>query len=532
MGVLPPVPAVTLRASEKLMDSRIRGNDKWTYHGAKRIRKHIPVIPANAGIQVGVLENEFTLNITVQDLLDIPFSHEIGLRDLGIARTFREISTDSRTLKHEDLFIALEGPNFDGHEYLGQVTKEGALAAIVSDRWFAAHKNRHHTLPILVVSDPLHAFGTLAGIYRKKFKIPVLVIAGSNGKTTTKELIAHLLSAELDVLKSEANFNNQVGVPHTLFQLRDGHQAAILEIGTNHPGEIARLCEIAQPTLALITNIGREHLEFFKDLKGVAQEEIAAFDYAFAHDGLAFINMDDPFLAPAAERFGDRAITYGSGTKSDGQAVHAHKSGFAKDGRLELRIQCEGKSFSIRSQLIANYTPNLVAAAVAVGIEFQLRRPEIKSQIESFRPHNKRLEILHLDGITVLNDAYNANPDSMESALRTLTEYPVTGRRIAVLGDMFELGATSQREHRKLGRKIAEYPLHRVLFTGKDMQHASRTYHAAAGKTNGAAKNSYFKNKEQLAASLRALLRPGDAVLIKGSRGMKMEEVIDLLQRG
>ncbi|MFI5200755.1 MAG: UDP-N-acetylmuramoyl-tripeptide--D-alanyl-D-alanine ligase [Candidatus Kapaibacterium sp.] len=472
------------------------------------------------------------MNISVQDLLDLPFSKEIGVRDLGLARTFREVSTDSRTLKPGDLFIALHGPKFDGHKYLGEVTKEGATAAIVSERWFAAHKNWHHALPILVVKDPLYAFGMLAGIYRKKFKIPVLVIAGSNGKTTTKELIAHMLSGELDVLKSEANFNNQVGVPQTLYHLRDGHQAAIIEIGTNHPGEIARLCEIAQPTLALITNIGREHLEFFKDLSGVAKEEMAAFDYVLEYGGHAFVNMDDPFLAPAAQMFGDRGITYGSGVSSDGRAVHAYKSGYAKDGRLELRVGCEGKSFRIRSHLIADYTPNLIAAAVAVGIQFHLRRPEIKLQIESFRPHNKRLEIVRLEGITVLNDAYNANPDSMESALRTLAEYPVAGRRIAVLGDMFELGATSEREHRALGRKIAEYPLHRVLFTGKDMQFASKSYHAAAGKTNGEGKNSYFKNKKQLAASLRKLLQPGDAVLIKGSRGMKMEEVIDLLQKG
>ncbi len=471
------------------------------------------------------------MNITVQDLLDLPYSHESGVRDLGLPRTFRDVSTDSRTLKSGDLFIALSGPNFDGHEYLGQVTKEGAQAAIVSEAWFAAHKNRHQKLPILVVKDTLHAFGTLAGIYRRKFDIPVLVIAGSNGKTTTKELIAHTLSGEIDVLKSEANFNNQVGVPRTIFQLRGGHEAAVIEIGTNHPGEIARLCEIAQPTLALITNIGREHLEFFKDLNGVAREEMAAFDYVFEHGEHAFINMDDPFLGPAAERFDDRALTYGTGVASVGRMVHAYKSGYTKNGRIELRVIWEGKSSQIRSHLIADYTPNLVAAAVAVGIQFQLSRLEIRSRIESFRPHSKRLEVVKMEGITILNDTYNANPDSMESALRTLTEYPVVGRRIAVLGDMFELGETGQDEHRALGRKIAEYPLHRVLFTGKDMQLASNSYRAAMGTANGAARNFYFKSKEELVASLRDLLQPGDAVLIKGSRGMKMEEVIDLLQR-
>ncbi len=194
----------------------------------------------------------------------------------------RDVSTDSRTLKRDDLFIALNGEHFDGHRYLADVAKEGAIAAIVSEAWYAKHKAQVHPLPMLAVANTLDAFGELAKIYRKKFNIPVLVIAGSNGKTTTKELIAHVLSGSFDVLKTEANFNNQIGVPHTLFQLREGHEAAVLEIGTNHPGEIAWLCDVVQPTHALITNIGREHLEFFKDVKGVAREEKVAFDYLLA----------------------------------------------------------------------------------------------------------------------------------------------------------------------------------------------------------------------------------------------------------
>ncbi len=208
------------------------------------------------------------MNFTVQDLLDIPFSREIGVKDLGPSRSFRDVSTDSRSLKHEDLFIALKGPHFDGHNYLEHVANEGALAAVVSERWVHAQKSKHYPLPIIVVEDPQRAFGRLAGIYRKKFQIPLLVVAGSNGKTTTKELIAHVLSEEIDVLKNDANFNNQIGVPHTLFRLRDGHRAAVIEIGTNHPGEIAWLCEVAQPTLALITNIGREHLGVFQGFEG------------------------------------------------------------------------------------------------------------------------------------------------------------------------------------------------------------------------------------------------------------------------
>ncbi|HWF44577.1 MAG TPA: cyanophycin synthetase, partial [Candidatus Kapabacteria bacterium] len=246
----------------------------------------------------------------------------------------------------------------------------------------------------------------------------------------------------------------------------------------------------------------------------------------------AFINTDDRYLKPAVKQFGERAVTYGTGRDEDGRFVYAYKLGFAKDGRIELRVGCEGKSFRLRTHIIADYAPNIIAAAVAVGLHFHMRRAEIKAQLEIFRPHNKRLEVVRInEGITILNDAYNANPDSMESALRTLTEFPTPGRKFAVLGDMYELGETSQKEHRALGRKIAEFDLDRVFFTGEEMQLAWKAYNSAAGKTNGDTKNSYFTSKEQLANTIRDLMQPGDAILVKGSRGMKMEEVIDLIQR-
>jgi UDP-N-acetylmuramoyl-tripeptide--D-alanyl-D-alanine ligase len=478
-------------------------------------------------------ESYAQVNLTIQDLLSIPHEHEDGITALDFARTFRDISTDSRTLKPGDLFVAIRGEKFDGHQFLDNVAKEGAAAAIVDETWFHARKGRRASLPIFVVKNTLDAFGALANLYRKKFNIPVLVVAGSNGKTTTKELIAHVLSGTRGVLKTEANFNNQVGLPRMLFQLRDGHEIAILEIGTNHPGEIEWLCKVAEPTHAIITNIGREHLEFFKDLRGVALEEKAAFDYVFQHDGFVFVNMDDRHLRPAAKQFGERCMTYGSGREEDGRYVYAYKLGYAKDGRLELRVGCEGKSFKLRTHLIADYTPNAIAAAVSVGLHFHMRRAEIKAQLEIFRPHTNRLEVLRMhEGITILNDAYNANPDSMESALRTLTDFPVEGRKFVVLGDMYELGDISQKEHRALGRKIAEFGFDRVFFTGKDMQFAWKAYNSAAGKSNGETTNSYFTNKEQLANTLRDLMQPGDAVLIKGSRGMKMEEVVDMIQRG
>lgn len=471
------------------------------------------------------------VNLSIQDILSIGHLAEDGVSSLPLSRTVRDVSTDSRTLKRDDLFIALRGDKFDGHNFIDHIAHEGAIAAIVDEEWYNSRKSKKLALPVLVVKNTLDALGELANVYRKKFDLPILVIAGSNGKTTTKELIGHVLASTCGVLKTEANYNNQVGLPRMLFQLREGHEAAVLEIGTNHPGEIEWLCKVAEPTMALITNIGREHLEFFKDLKGVATEEKACFDYVLEHGGFAFINADDKFLKPAAKLFGDRCLTYGTGSEEEGPGIYAYKLGYAKDGRLELRVGCEGKSFRLRTHIIADYAPNLIAAAVAVGLHFKMRRAEIKAQLEIFRPHEKRLELVRThDGITILNDAYNANPDSMEAAFRTLTEYPVAGRRFVVLGDMYELGETSQKEHRALGKKIAEFAFDRVFFTGKDMQLAWKSYIGAAGKTNGETE-TYFANKEKLAETLGSMLQPGDAVLIKGSRGMKMEDVIDLLQR-
>jgi UDP-N-acetylmuramoyl-tripeptide--D-alanyl-D-alanine ligase len=468
------------------------------------------------------------VNLTVHDLIAIPSLQQVGVQELGLNRTFRDVSTDSRTLKRGDLFVAIQGENFDGHTFFDKAAKQGALSAIVDDKWYKAQLKlkKKIELPILVVEDTLEAYGALARLYRMKFSIPVLVIAGSNGKTTTKEVIGDVLSATMGVLKTEENFNNQIGLPRMLFQLRDGHDIAVLEIGTNHPGEIAWLAKIANPTHALITNIGREHLEFFKDLKGVAAEERALFDVLFDLKGFAFINYDDKHLRSAHKQFGERSTTYGLDPEA---FVSVQRLGFAKDGRVEFRVAAEGKSFKLRSHLIADYAANVIGAAVAVGLHFKLRRAEIKAALEHRRPHDKRLEVQRLpSGVILINDTYNANPDSMEAAFRTLKEFPSEGKKYMVLGDMFEMGESSAKEHRALGRKIPEFGFEKVFFTGKAMQAACK---AANTSTENDQLCEYHEDREDIARALKTLLQPGDVLLVKGSRGMKMEDVIDLIQR-
>ena len=465
------------------------------------------------------------MNLRVDDLFSIEYLSSHGLESLGGNRTFREVSTDSRTLKRGDLFVALRGEQFDGHAYLAAAEREGAVAAIVDKKWFKANPKSRLTLPLLVVENTLDSYGALAQIYRKKFSIPILAIAGSNGKTTTKELTSHILASAFDVLKTEANFNNQVGVPRMLFQLRDGHDVAVLELGTNHPGELAWLARVAEPTHVLVTNIGREHLEFFENLKGVAKEECSLLDWGLEHGAEAFINLEDKFIAAYATKFGERAHSFSSRTPSQ---VMVRTSGFSKDGRLELRVSAENKSFQLRTHIVADYASNLVAAAVAVGLSFKLRRAEIKQALEHFHPHDKRLEVQRLSsGVTVINDAYNANPDSMESAFRTLQSYPAAGKKYVVIGDMFELGESGPREHRAIGKTLSEMTFPHLYFVGQSMKAAYAAYQRAAKRPERAL---YFKTKQELAEKLRLVVTDGDVLLVKGSRGMKMEELIEQLR--
>jgi UDP-N-acetylmuramoyl-tripeptide--D-alanyl-D-alanine ligase len=461
------------------------------------------------------------MNLTIKDLLSIAYKSEQGISKLAASRKFRDVSTDSRSIKSGDLFIALRGEKFDGHDFLEAVANQGASAAVVDEKWYKKNSKKSK-LPLLVVKNTLDSYGELANLYRKKFSIPILLIAGSNGKTTTKEVISHVLGTSFNVLKTQANYNNQVGLPRMLFQLTSKHEIAVLEIGTNHPGEIAWLTKVAAPTHGLITNIGREHLEFFKNVNGVAKEELALFDQLSAYDGSVFINKDDPFLNKQTKRFPGKNISYGAKAKSD---VTGKDVDFTSDGRLEVELQIKKKKLTVKSQLIADYTPPLFAGAAAVALYFGMSEASIKKALESFKPFSKRMEIVKFRGIVGINDTYNANPESFLSALQTLKRIPAKGKKYVVAGDMFELGNTSLKEHTLLGKAMAKYKFDGYFFTGKDMKQAF----SALINSNTKIHASYDSSKEDISNALRSLLKKGDIILVKGSRGMKMETIIEEL---
>lgn len=457
-------------------------------------------------------------------MLRAPHKLSVGFEKLSSKKRITAVSTDSRSVQQGDIFVALRGEKFDGHRYLNEIASRGAIGAIVSQRWY---RNNKRTAPqklcLFVVEDPLHTYGDLATIYRKKYSIPVLLIAGSNGKTTTKDVTSYVFGASFNVLKTEANYNNHVGLPRMLFMLTPKHDIAILEIGTNHPGEIARLTEIAEPTHGIITNIGREHLEFFKNAAGVAKEERALFDYLKNHDGIAFINTDDGYLRPSAKKFGEQAITFGTTIRAQ---YIARSNGFTDEGKLRLSIDTPTDTLTLETNLIADYAPVVASSVAALARTFSISNAKIKQRLEDYKPHSKRMEMVTLDsGVLVINDCYNANPESFDAALKTLSVLPTAGKKYVVAGDMFELGEHSEYEHSHLGRRMAAYHFDGYYFTGDAMKLAYKQVLKKSKKINA----KHFNSKGDVVLALGKILQRGDILLLKGSRGMKMEQVLEAL---
>jgi UDP-N-acetylmuramoyl-tripeptide--D-alanyl-D-alanine ligase len=352
-----------------------------------------------------------------------------------------------------------------------------------------------------------------------------VAIAGSNGKTTTKELVAAVLSKKFNVLKTTGNLNNLIGVPATMLRMSEQHTAAVVEIGTNTPGEIEKLCAILEPTHGVITNVGREHLELLGSLEGVAEEEGALFRYLAEHDGTAFINLDDAQIRRLAAG-SQRKVSYSLSGAAD---VSAEIERLSELGTPVLRLESDRERAIVTLRLPGIHSATNALAATAIGLHFGLTLEEIRSVLEEFEPlqgssgYARLAPVRAKNGALILNDTYNANPDSMLVAFNTLRAMPLPsgGRRIVVLGDMKELGTTSADEHRHLGEELgSDGSIAAAYFFGNDMNLA----HGALDGT--AVQSQTFRDKPELIQALLRDLTPNDLVLVKGSRSMKMEEVV------
>ncbi len=428
-------------------------------------------------------------------------------------QTVAGVSIDSRSISSGEVYFALVGENHDGHGFVADAFAAGASAAIVSHDFLRANQGRFAGHALLAVDDTLVALQAFAKAHRNKFDVQTVALTGSNGKTSTKEMIAAVLAKQGSVCKSQGNFNNHIGAPLTLLNLDQSHDFLVVEMGANHFGEIASLCEIVQPQTGLITNIGHGHTEFFGDLTGVLKAKLELFDF-LQPDGLAFTNVDDPLLAGQIQNL-RRVVTYGFQPSAD---ISAEELQMESDGCGSMRVG----GMKIKPNAVGLHNVRNALAAIAIGSHFGVSLQDSKEALENLKIPEKRLEISRVNGVTIINDSYNANPESTRAALETLQAFKTGGKRVFVFGDMLELGACSKEEHRKIGEAVAELGIEIFLAHGAESSAAV----AACRQTSPAVQAEHFQDKADLAGSLQQQLTPGDVLLVKGSRGMRMEEII------
>lgn len=423
------------------------------------------------------------------------------------------ICIDSRKVKEGDFFVALPGEHVDGNQFALPALEKGAAVALVSDSELPVKDSR-----CIYVPDTLAALQELAKMHRRTFDIPVLAITGSNGKTTTKELCAIVLGQKYKVLYTEGNFNNHLGMPLTLLRLTHEHQIAVVEIGINHPGEMAPLAEIAQPTHVLITGVGKAHLEGFGSMEGTLREKSVLAEKALANGGKLFLNLDDPLLS---ERWSKEAqITYGLEAPNAPRKPDYSAKILKEQPYLSMSITCDLGTQRVPTNLIGRYNYHNVLAAFAVGATFGLTMPAIANAIESYTPTNDRSQVVRLPRrISVIMDAYNANPSSMQAALESLFTAPEP-TKFAILGDMLELGDASEEEHRRIMRLMEKNPEVTTLYVGE-------TFYRLASEETMA-----FRDTEGARSFLEVIEVPDDSIwLLKGSRRMGLEKLLPTLSQ-
>src|SRR5437762_3474885 len=432
---------------------------------------------------------------------------ELGNSDLAISH----VSTDSRTIKPGDLFVALRGEHFDAHNFLEQVAKAGAAGALVSRD---PPPGLPQTFAILRAADTLVAYQNLAANYRKTLPLKVLGITGSNGKTSTKDFAASILGRAFRVTKTEGNFNNHVGLPRTMLEANRDHQFAVWELGMNHPGEIAALARIASADAAVITNIGIAHIEFMGSREAIALEK-AALAEAIAPSGFVILNAEDDFSASIANRTRARVIFAGI-EKGTIHAIEVQQtSGGCEFTIVEGAHRCRAQLPVPGLHMVEN-----AMLAVAAGRAFGVSLEECAAGLVSAPLTKARLQIREINGVKFIDDSYNANPDSMKAALRTLMELDTDGKRVAVLGRMLELGAVSERGHPEVGEAAATLGIDHLISIGDDTM-------ALAAEEAGLENSAIAQDASDAAEMLNEIVGPGDLVLIKGSRSSRTELVMD-----
>ena len=427
--------------------------------------------------------------------------------------TISRISTDSRTLQPGDLFVPLRGENFDGHKFVQQAVERGAAGAMVEQNWKG---ETPAGFALIRVPDTLAGYQTLAANYRQSLALKVIAITGSNGKTSTKDFVAATLARKFRVTKTEGNFNNHVGLPQTMLAANREDEIGVWEIGMNHPGEIAALAKLAAPDIAIITNVGLAHIEFMGSRAAIAAEK-GALAEAVGPGGTVILNADDAFSEGIAARTRGRIVLAGI-EKGSVRATDVSQSPTGSEFTiLEEAHRCRAQLPVPGVHMVQN-----AMLAVAAGRMFGLSLEDCAAGLASAPLTKARLQIREINGIQFIDDSYNANPDSMKAALRTLIELDADGRRIAVLGEMGELGEESERGHREVGEAAAALGVDELIAVGPSGAPIAR-----AARTAGLEKSIAVDSPQAAAELLGDNAAPGDLILVKGSRSARMERVLE-----
>ncbi|HPI37649.1 MAG TPA: UDP-N-acetylmuramoyl-tripeptide--D-alanyl-D-alanine ligase [Ignavibacteriaceae bacterium] len=452
--------------------------------------------------------------ITLQDLFNLQTAR---IYNPDAVKNISNVSIDSRTIKKKSLYIAIKGNKFDGHSFVNDAVNKGASAVLINEKMLSKFDKLE--LPIITVKDTSIALGQLANVWRNKLSAKVIGITGSNGKTTTKEITTLLLSEKYKVVSTVANNNNHIGVPLTLFSANEKTEVVVLELGTNHFGEIPYTAAIAQPDFSIITNIGYSHIEFLKTPAGVKKEKQVLFDETAKRNGIVIINSDDKLLKPLIKKYRN-SITYGFSEKN---TVSGEVKGYTNDGRTILEIKLKKEKINVELPIYGLTNARNILASVAIAYSLGLSKTNIIKGIGKLKPIKQRLVLKQLKDMVLIDDTYNANPASMQSAFELMSKINLYNKKIAILGDMFELGEKSLQLHKGLAAGIKKNGIGMVFTIGKMMKHLSDTLQKSEIIVQ------HFSNRNKLVKFLEECDLSNSVVLVKGSRGMKMEDFLQVI---
>jgi len=439
------------------------------------------------------------------------------------SQKFQGVSINSRTLKPGELFFCIRGDRFDGHEFLNDAIEKKAAGVVVSD-----HEKLDESLAqqagifAVAVPDTLHALQELASYHRDQFSIHVIGVTGTNGKSTTKEMIASVMKMRYSTLKTEGNLNNHIGLPLTLLELKPSHEAAVIEMGMSAAGEIKRLADIAKPQIGVITNISQAHMIQLKTLKDIQAAKGELFQ-SLNENSTAIVNADDPLVYELAEQLRAGVITFGIDNEADVRATDIRPS---EDSGYDFTLNVLDKAVAVHLPFLGRFNIYNALAAAAVGHALDISPAQIKTGLGAKHKLSQRGEAVRYGDIDVINDTYNANPQSMREAMQILKERATDGRKFLIIGDMLELGEGEQSAHQQLGNEATEYGFDFLVTVGELAGLAG-----SSAVESGMTKDQVhcFDRHRMAAEFLKTVVQPGDCLLFKGSRGSHMETVLEVL---